>query len=61
MHILTLVFKCVNNSAPDLFRDYFIKLSHNYSARRNGLDLLIPKVCTESAKKAAFIPVPKLY
>ena len=28
--------------------------SHNYSTRRNGLDLLIPTVRTESAKKGSF-------
>ena len=53
MHNVTFVFKCVHNNAPDLFRD-FIKSSHNYSTKRNGLDLLIPKVRTESAKKGSF-------
>ena len=48
---LTYVFKCVLNSAPDLFRDYFIKSWHNYSTRHNDL---------ESAKKVAFIPKPKV-
>jgi len=56
MHNVTFVFKCVHNNAPDLFRDYFIKSSHNYSTKRNGLDLLIPKVRTESAKKGSFYP-----
>ena len=50
----TFVFKCVHNIAPDLFRDNFMKSSHNYSIRRNGLDLLLPKVHTETAKKGCF-------
>ena len=33
---------------------YFIKSSHIYSTRRNGLDILIPEVRTESAKKGTF-------
>ena len=54
MHNLTFVFKCLHNIAPDLFKSYFIYSSHVYSTRRNGLDILIPKVRTESAKKGTF-------
>ena len=54
MHILTSVFKCVHNKAPDVFKEYFVKSSHNYFTRRNGLDLLVPTVHTESAKKGFF-------
>lgn len=54
MHISTFVFKCVNNIAPEMFKEYFVKLSHNYFTRRNGLDLLVPIVHTESAKKGCF-------
>ena len=54
MHNVCFVFKCVHDNAPDMFREYFIKSSHSYSTRCNGLDLLIPKVCTESAKKGCF-------
>ena len=45
---------CLHNFAPDLFKSYFIKSSYEYSTRLNGLDILIPKVCTESAKKGTF-------
>ena len=32
------VFKCrLHSIAPDLFRDYFIRSSHNYNTRRNGV------------------------
>ena len=59
MHIVTFVFKCIHNNAPDLFKEYFVKTSHNYSTRRNGLDILVPKVSTETAKKAVTISVLK--
>ena len=42
------------NFAPDLFKSYFIKSSHIYSTRINGLDILIPEVSTESAKNGTF-------
>ena len=50
MHNLTFAFKCLHNIASDLFKSYFIYSSHVYSTRRNGLDIFIPKVRTESAK-----------
>ena len=40
--------------SPDLFKSYFIRSLHIHSTRRNGLDILIPKVCTETAKKGTF-------
>ena len=54
MHTVTFVFKCLHNIAPDLFKSYFLTSSHVYSTRGNGLDILIPKVRTESAKKGTF-------
>ena len=54
MHNLTFVFKCLHNIAPDLFKSYFVRSSHVYFTRRNGLDILIPKVGTEYAKKGTF-------
>ena len=35
-------------------KSYFIKSSDVYSIRGNGLDILIPKVRTKSAKKGTF-------
>ena len=43
MHIATFVFK-----------EYFVKTSHNYSTRLNGLHISVPKVSTESAKKGCY-------
>ena len=54
MHNLTYVYKCLQNIAPDLIKSYFIKSSDVYSIRGIGLDILIPKVRTESAKKGTF-------
>ena len=54
MHIVTFVFKCVHNNAPDLFKEYFVKTSHDHFTRRNGLDILVPKVSTETAKKGCY-------
>ena len=54
MHNLTYVYKCLQNIAPDLIKSHFIKSSDVYSIRGNGLDILIPKVRTESAKKGTF-------
>ena len=54
MHNLSFVYKCLQNIAPDLIKSYFIKSSDVYSIRGNGLDILIPKVRTESAKKGTF-------
>ena len=62
MHNLTYVYKCLQNIAPDLIKSYFIKSSDVYSIRGNGLDILIPKVRTESAnaRKEHFIVEPRL-
>ena len=51
MHIVTFVVKCVNNNAPDLFKEYFVKTSLSYYTGRNGLNIIVPKVSTETAKK----------
>ena len=45
---------CPQHYAPDLFKEYFVKTSHNYSTRCNGLDMLVPKVSTETAKKGCY-------
>lgn len=52
MYIVTFECKCVHNNAPDLFKEYFVKTSHNYSTRRTGLEIYVPKVSTELQRKA---------
>lgn len=51
MHNLTSVFECLHNIAPDLLLTYFLKSSRVYSTSPSGLDILFPKVLTESSKK----------
>ena len=54
MHIVTFVFKCVHSNAKDLFKEYFVKPLHNYATRHNGLNIIVPKVSIESAKKGCY-------
>ena len=55
LQVLNDEVKCLHNIALDHFKRYFIKSSHIYYTRHNGgLDILIPKVCTESANKGTF-------
>jgi len=61
MHIVTFASKCVRNIAPDLFKDYFVKTSQDYFTRRKGLDIFIPKVSTESAKKGCYFFGAQVY
>ena len=51
---LTCVLKCLRNIALNLLKSYFNRSSHVYSTRRNGLNILFPKVHTESARKGTF-------
>ena len=40
--------------APNLFKEYFFKTSHNYSTRPNGVDIIVPKVSTETGKTGCY-------
>ena len=42
------------NVLVTFFKEYFVKTSHNYSTRRNGLDIIVQKVSTETAKKGSY-------
>ena len=54
MHLAFFVFKRVHNNAPDLFKEYFVKILHNYSTRRNSLDILVSEISSEKAKKGCY-------
>ena len=54
LHRVYFVFKCLNCNGPEFFRQYFTKSSHCHYTRRNGLDLILPKVNIEIAKKGSF-------
>ena len=54
MHRVIFVFECINSIGPEVFNQYFVKFSYAYNTRRNNLDILLPKVKTEAAKKGCF-------
>ena len=51
---LVFVFKCLNFEGPNFFHDYYSISYHPYATRRNGIDVTLPKVRTEVAKKGCF-------
>lgn len=53
-HRLIFVFKTLNCNGQQFFSNYFTQSSHVHNTRRNSLDLVLPKVNTESAKKGSF-------
>ena len=55
------VYKSLNSLGPDAFYNYFSESDHIYNIRRNGKDLVIPKVRTESARKSCFFSGAVLY
>ncbi len=56
-----LIFKWLNGTAPDVFHNYFMKLEHGKSTRRNRTDLRLPKVRTESGKKGIYYSGTKIF
>ena len=61
IHKLIFVFKCLNSLGPNFFHNCFSKSDHIHNTRRNGKDLIIPKVRTESARKSCFFSGATLY
>ena len=55
------VFRCLNKTAPDVFHDHFEKIDHQKATSANGLNLKIPKVKTESAKRGFYFSGVKIY
>lgn len=41
-----------------LIKDYFVKTSHNYSTRRKGLDIFVPKVSTQKGASSWLTVLP---
>ena len=52
--LLYLVYKCLNNMAPENLASLFefCGNNHNYSLRNVGYDLVIPKPKTETLRKS---------
>ena len=55
------VFKCLNGTAREVFHNYFMKLEHGKATRRNGTDLRMPKVRTESGKRGIYYSGTKIF
>ena len=55
------VIKCLNGTAPEVFHNYFMKLEHGKATRRNGTDLRMPKVRTESGKRGIYYSGTKIF
>ena len=55
------VFECLNGTSPSVFNNYFKKLDHAKSTRRNSIDLWIPKVRTESGKRGIYYSETKIF
>ena len=52
MHTINLTFKCLKGSPPMFFKDYFKVFRTIHNTRGSGLNLLLPKVRTETARKS---------
>ena len=55
------VFECLNGTSPSVFNNYFRRLDHAKTTRRNSTDLWIPKVRTESGKRSIYYSGKKIF
>ena len=46
------VFRCLNNTSPGNFENYFTRLNHSLHTRGNKSSIKLPKVRTESGRKS---------
>ena len=46
------VFKTLNGVSPDAFQNYFTRVNHNQCTRANRKNIVLPKVKSETGKKA---------
>ena len=51
---MILVFKSINNLICDPVASYFTSLVHNQDTRNQGINLRLPKVKLESARKGFY-------
>ena len=54
LHTAVFTFKCLHCTLPAFLVDYFSVVNHCYSTRRNGCNLVVPKIRTEVAKKSLY-------
>ena len=55
------VFKCVHGLAPNLFENYFCKQNHTKGTRGNNVNLVVPPIRTEAARKTFFYQGTQIY
>ena len=55
------VFKCVNRLAPYLFEDYFSKQYQTNGTRGNNVNLVVPPIRTEAARKTFYYQGTQIY
>ena len=61
MHTVYSTFKCLKGPAPVFLKDYFTVSQSRYNTRRNGTDLVLPRVRTEIAKRLFYFNGAKLF
>ena len=54
MHTINLTSKCLKGSPPMFFRDYFKAFRTIHNTRGSGINLMLSKVRTETARKSLF-------
>ena len=55
------VLKCVHGLAPNLFENYFCKQNHTIGTRGNNVNLVVPPIRTEAARKIFFYQGTQIY
>ena len=55
------MFKCVHGLAPNLFEKYFCKQNHTKGTRGNNVNLVVPPIRTEAARKTFFYQGTQIY
>lgn len=63
MHSAQLVCKCLKGSIPDYFKNYFVvrNLGNQVCTRSTGIDLLLPKIKLEVAKRSFYYNGASIY
>ena len=61
MHTFNLTFKCLKETPPMFFKDYFKVFRAIHNTRGSGQNLLLPKVRTETARKSFYFNGSKLF
>ena len=55
------VFKSLNGVSPDAFQNYFTRVNHSQRTRANTKNVVVPKVRSETGKKAFSFQGAKIF